>query len=303
MTLRRAGKLDAAVSTLEQARTLLQSLAGQANKETEYLAYITLGEKATALRALNRLEEAEHDMKEVLELARTLGDQRNEAVELQRLAQVYRAQERLAEAQDMFQKAHDLFDKLGERSSVGSALHDMGSLYRSARQWKPAEVTLLRVYRVRVEEGDRYGEAMTITELGNLYYDVHDFEKSVEFYRDAAKIFRELNAGRLEGIARTSVARPLIDLRRYEEARIELRRALECKQQFDDGVESWRTWALIEEVERAMGHLEAAEEAARVRFTARSRLTSTSNWQVLVDVAMCDQSRRKRICLSHEPTA
>jgi tetratricopeptide (TPR) repeat protein len=263
IALRRAGQLEAAVSTLEEARALFQSLASQGHKRSRYHAYVALGEIATALLALNRLEEAEHAMREALRLARTLGDQRNEAVELQRLARVYRSQGRLLDARDMFQQAHDLFDKLRERSSVGAVLHELGSLYRIERQWKQAEETLLRAYRVRVAETDRYGEALTLAELGSLYYGMHSLEKSVEFYSDAAKMFQDLNAGRIEGIVRTDLANPLIELGRYQEARLELKHALACKQRFDDSVESWRTWALIEKVERSMGNLDAAREAAK----------------------------------------
>src|SRR5262249_27252173 len=57
------------------------------------------------------------------------------------------------------------------------------------------------------------------------------------------------------------LANTLIHLKRYDEARQEVERALECKQPYGHALEPWKTWSILEKLERATNHAEAAQAA------------------------------------------
>ena len=61
-----------------------------------------------------------------------------------------------------------------------------------------------------------------------------------------------------EGVVRSNAAIQLIELRRYDEARRELERAIECKKLFGHAAEPWKTFDNLCDLERAVGKLTAA---------------------------------------------
>ena len=64
-----------------------------------------------------------------------------------------------------------------------------------------------------------------------------------------------------EGKVTKQPGHTLIKLRRYDEARQELQRAIECKKPYGHAAEPWKTWSILEDLERATGHTEAAQAA------------------------------------------
>jgi hypothetical protein len=54
---------------------------------------------------------------------------------------------------------------------------------------------------------------------------------------------------------------PNIKLQRYDEARRELLRAIECKPPFGHAAQPWTTWAILYDLEQATGNAQAAEAA------------------------------------------
>ncbi|MEI2772745.1 MAG: hypothetical protein V9G98_19080 [Candidatus Competibacter sp.] len=56
-------------------------------------------------------------------------------------------------------------------------------------------------------------------------------------------------------------AKTLRKLRRLDEARQEIRRAIECKAPFGHAAEPWKTWAILADIETDAGNPAAAAEA------------------------------------------
>jgi tetratricopeptide (TPR) repeat protein len=106
-------------------------------------------------------------------------------------------------------------------------------------------------------------EADSLTELGNLYNQMGRLEEAVKCYRQAADIYVRLQDQRYEGVARSNLADTLIKLGRYDEARRELLRAIECKQPYGHAAQSWTTWNILHNLEQATGHPQAAAEAGQ----------------------------------------
>jgi hypothetical protein len=57
------------------------------------------------------------------------------------------------------------------------------------------------------------------------------------------------------------LASTLLKLRRYDEARQQLERTVECDEPYGHTVEPWKTWAKLADLEQAAGHPRDAEGA------------------------------------------
>jgi len=71
----------------------------------------------------------------------------------------------------------------------------------------------------------------------------------------------EINDMASEGLARSNLAIRLIKLKRYQEARQEIHRAMECKKPYGHAAEPWKTCKILSDLEHAEGHEEAAARA------------------------------------------
>ena len=101
-------------------------------------------------------------------------------------------------------------------------------------------------------------------QLGNLYGDVLGRpEEAAAFSRQAADKYAEIKDFAKEGFARSNLAIHLRKLRRLDEARQEIRRAIECKERFGHAAEPWTTWAILSDIEADAGNPAAAAEAKR----------------------------------------
>ena len=99
------------------------------------------------------------------------------------------------------------------------------------------------------------------SELGNLYDDMGRLEEAVDLLPPGCGYLCHSADLMAEGVARNNLASTLIKLQRYDEARQELHRAIECKKPFGHAAEPWKTWALLYNLEQATGNAPAAADA------------------------------------------
>jgi tetratricopeptide (TPR) repeat protein len=86
-------------------------------------------------------------------------------------------------------------------------------------------------------------------------------EEAATLYRQSAENYVRSGNQAGEGRSRHNLARTLIGLRRYDDARQELQRAIECNEPYGHAAQPWNTWATLEELERATGHAQQAHTA------------------------------------------
>jgi tetratricopeptide (TPR) repeat protein len=128
---------------------------------------------------------------------------------------------------------------------------------------KQAEEAYRQALAISVQQKNLAGEASSLGELGNLYDGMERLEEAVNFYRQAADIYAKLQDLRYEGFGRNNLARTLIKLQRFEEARRELHRAIERLKPYGHAAEPWRAWGVLHNLEQATGHPQAAADARR----------------------------------------
>jgi tetratricopeptide (TPR) repeat protein len=119
-----------------------------------------------------------------------------------------------------------------------------------------------------VQLGDRAGQAITLNQLGNLYATMGRREEAVRLYRQTADSAVQIGDLRREGLRRHNIADELVKLNRFDEARREIERAIECDKPFGHVAEPWKTFDVLCDLERAVGNQPAALEARALAFDA-----------------------------------
>jgi tetratricopeptide (TPR) repeat protein len=259
--LKEGGAAEAALAPLAEAQRRFQCLADAGSADAEGMAAATITETGDCLCDLGRLDAAAAAYLEGIKRADKLHDRRQVATNKFKLGTVRMLQQRYAEALEIYVEARDTFAALGEPRQVATVWHQIGRVHEEAGQFEPAEQAYRQALAIKVRENDFAGQAGTLNQLGNLYGAMGRLEEAVTFLRQCAEIYVRVNDQAKEGFARSNLAVHLIKLRRYDEARQELQRAIECKKPYGHAAEPWKTWSTLENLERATGHAAAAQAA------------------------------------------
>ncbi len=263
--LNKGGVAQQALAPLQAAQKRFQALAETGGEEAARMAAVCLSESADCHRDLGHLDTAADLYEKRIALGEKRDDKRGVAIGKGQLGTVRLLQKDYAQALQAFADARELFSQLQETRSVAIAWHQTGVVYKGMQQWAQAEQAYRQSMQLEIKQGNRAGEASSLNELGNLYSEQGRAEQAVAFYRQAADIYTQLGDNRYEGLARSNVADELIKLQRHSEARRELLRAIECKQELDHAAEPWKTWMILHNLEQAENH---PEEAAKAKAKA-----------------------------------
>ena len=263
--LKTAGGSEQALPLLDEARQRFEAVAQERPGEgAERMASVCFTEQGDCLLDLGRLDEAAAAYEEAIRRAEQLGDDRDVAVGKGQLGTVRMQQRRYPEALAAYAEARERFTQLDEPGTVAVIWHQTGMVYQDAGQPEAAEDAYRKSLAIEVRLGDVAGQASTLSQLGILYDDVLDRpEEAAAFYRQAADKYVEIRDVAKEGRARSNLGVTLRKLRRLDEARQEIRRAIECKAQFGHAAEPWKSWAILADIETDAGNPAAAAEAKR----------------------------------------
>ncbi|HYC90163.1 MAG TPA: tetratricopeptide repeat protein [Thermoanaerobaculia bacterium] len=246
---------------LQRFENIPEDRAGDAAKGMMAVCHARRGD---SLRAFGRVDEAAAAYEESIRRAEELGDERQIAAAKSQLGSVRLVQRRYEEALQAYEEARERFTDMDELVTVGVLWHQIGMVYQEAGQPDASEDAYRKSLALMVRLGDVAGQARSLGQIGNLYANVLGrFEEAVAFYRQAADKRVELGDEAGEGRTRSNLGDTLRKLRRFEEARQEIRRAIQCDAQFGQASEPWKTWHILHEIEAADGNPVAAAEAKR----------------------------------------
>jgi tetratricopeptide (TPR) repeat protein len=254
---------EEALSLLIEARQRFVIVAKErASQAAEGMASKCLAERGACLLALGRLVEAAAAYEENIQRAEQLEDSRQVAVGKGQLGSVRLAQRRYPEALAAHAEARRRFTALDEPGTVSIFWHQTGIAYQEAGEPQAAEAAYRNSLAINVRLGNVARQASTLHQLGILYGDVLDRpEDAAGFYRQAADKFVEGRDVAREGASRSNLANALRKLRRLDEARQEIRRAIDCKAQFGHASEPWKSWSILAAIETDTSNVAAAAEA------------------------------------------
>ena len=173
-------------------------------------------------------------------------------------------QRRFLEALEAYEEARERFTRLDEPGIVAASWHQTGVAYNMAGQPEASEDAYRKALAIEVRLGDAAGQARVLWGLGILYYgDLGRTEEAVAFLQHAADKYVEIGDLVSEVVARSDLGNTLRKLCRFDEARQEIRRAIECEVQFGYASERWKTWAILAGIETDAGNPTAARKAKR----------------------------------------
>jgi len=269
--LEAAGGSEQALPLLDEARQRFEAVAkASASKAAEGMAAVCFCRKGNCLLYLGRLDKAEAAYEEAIRRLEQVGDDRGAAVGKAQLGTVHMQQRRYGEALAAYTEARERFTALDEPGSVAVIWHQTGMVYQyqEAGQPEAAEDAYRKSLAINVRLGNIAGQASTLVLLGNLYNDALSRpEEAVSFYRQAADKYAETGDVGGEGGARSNIGKMLCKLRRFDEARQEICRAIACKEQFGHAAEPWKTWGILADIETDAGNATAAAEARAKAIT------------------------------------
>ncbi len=267
--LKTVGGSEQALPPLDEARRRFEAVEKRMpGCGAERMATVCITEQGSCLLYLGRLDEAAAAYEEGIRRDEQRGADRDVAVGKGQLGTVRKNQRRYPEALAAFAEARERFTQLDELGSVAVIWHQTGMAYQEAGQPEAAEDAYRKSLAIKVRLGNVAGQASTLNQLGMLYDDyLGKPEEAVAFLSQAADKYVEIRDAANEGKVRTNLAIRLRKLRRLDEARQEIRRAIECDAQFGHASEPWKTWGILANIETDAGNPAAATEA-RVRAIA-----------------------------------
>lgn len=261
--LKTAGRSEQALPLLDEARQCFEEVEKRRpSRGAAGMASACLTEQGDCLLGLGRLDEAEAAYEQAIDLDEKRAAVRDVAVGKGQLGTVCMEQGRYPEALAAYAAARKRFTQLDEPGTVAVFWHQTGMVYQRSGQPEAAEEAYRKSLAIEVRLGNVAGQAGTLIQLGTLYGDVLDRpEEAATFYRQAADKYAAIGDAAHEGAARNNLAATLRKLRRLNDARQEIRRAIACKAAFGHASEPWASWAILADIETDSGNASAAADA------------------------------------------
>ncbi|MEO7318937.1 MAG: tetratricopeptide repeat protein, partial [Chthoniobacteraceae bacterium] len=261
---------EQALPLLDEARQRFEAIAkARASKAAERMASVCFAEQGDCLRDLGRLDEAAVAYEEGIRSAEQRGANRDVATGKGQLGTVRMQQRRYPEALAAYEEARKHFTQLDEPGTVAGSWHQIGIVYQAAGQPEAAEDSYRNSLAITVRLGDVAGQARTLSQLGMLYDSpLGRTEEAVSFLRQAVEKYAEVKNVEREGRHRSNLAVYLRKLHRLDEAREEIRQAIECKAQFGHAAQPWTSWSILADIEADTGNPTAAAGAKGKAITS-----------------------------------
>jgi tetratricopeptide (TPR) repeat protein len=168
------------------------------------------------------------------DVARSLGDQGDEAMALSILGNALRQMRRFEEAIIAQQEAVSIFRKIGDRYRESAAMNGLGLTLREVGRFEEAVTAHQDAVVIYRETGDRHGEGMAVNNLGLALHAVGRSEEAITAHQDAVAIYQETGDRHREGTAEANLGLALQDVGRSEEAITAHQAAVEAFQETGD---------------------------------------------------------------------
>lgn len=261
---------DLALALLDEALAQFATIhRNSPDRGAKDVKHTCLVDRGNCLLELGRLEEAAESYGEAILLSEKASDEHGVALGKYQLGTVRLEQGRYAEALEAYLEARDWFTSAHALDMVAGCWHQIGRAHQESRRPECAEDAFRNALKIWVQVGNVSRQAGTLGELGTLYLGPLNLPDQAEiFFRQAADKFVRLRDHANEGMARSNLAQTLVRLRRFDEARREIRIAIECDARSSQNAEPWKTWAILAKIEIEAGNFAAAAEARRKAIAA-----------------------------------
>ena len=183
----RAGRVDDAIATFEEAGTLSLVPAARAQVERGLgIAYRLKGEYAVATTHLVS----------ALEIADNNGDIRQMAKTLMQLGLIARTQGDNETARQRLEAAVTYAEESGDEAALADALNDLGIIMASTEQYDDAAATFQRTYDIYLARNDLAGQSQAIGNLGATALTLGNLDEAESWLLRSVELGERLGAPR-----------------------------------------------------------------------------------------------------------
>jgi tetratricopeptide (TPR) repeat protein len=172
-------------------------------------------------------------------------------------------QKRFDEAIEIFNKVLPVVETLEEPRNVAMVLQQIAEAFGNVGQIDQAEHFFRRALAIQVQQQSNAGEADVMIQMGVMYDEAERLEEAIVCGQRAAEIYVKLSNQMAEGAVRNNLGITFLKLRRFDDARRELLRAIECNKPFGHSGRLWNSWGHLHNLERVVGNAAVAAEARR----------------------------------------
>ena len=272
--LRAGGAAEDALKSIDEALRRFQLLSDRGDSDTTVkMVAASLAKRGECLFDLGRLKDAAAAYEGSIRKAEEVKSERQIALGKGQLGMVRLSLGQYEEALKSHDEAREIFDNIGDLNMVAVACQQTGVVHEEIGQFEEAEQAYLQALAINVEQKNTVDEAKCLGSLAGFYAKVGKSEDAVIYFHRAAGLYRDINDMVNEGRVRGNLTIALIILKRYEEARREILRAIECFKPYGHNGEPWRAWDKLREIELAEGNQDAAararEQAIQVYLSCR----------------------------------
>jgi len=256
------GASENALQAINEALKRFEQIASRKNSDAAgIMASASLAKKGECLLDLGRLDESAAAFEECVRIADKFNSKKHAAIGKGQLGTVRSSQERYEDAIKAHNEAREIFENLGDLNMVAVAYQQLGAVHEEIGQFEEAEQSFQKSLAISEQQNNLLDQAKNLGRLGSYYAKIGRSDEAVTFLQRSAEKYVEIKNMADEGRVRGNLSITLITLKRYEEARQEIQRAIECFKPYGHGVEPWRAWDKLREIELADGNQEAAAQA------------------------------------------
>jgi len=235
-----------------------------------------LGEEANEALRENRLDDAEHSYKTIIQyLQKTLPEPEAEpkiAVGYHQLGIIAEERQQFDEAEQWYRKALEIFERLGLERYAAYDYHQLGIIAQERQQFDVAE----QWYRKALEIFERLGlerdAANDYYGLGMIAEERQQFDEAEQWYRKALEIFERLGLERYAAYDYHQLGIIAQERQRYDEAEQWYRKALEIRERLGlerDAADDYHQLGMIAQKRQ---QFDVAEQWYRKALEIRERL-------------------------------
>lgn len=224
------GQWQQALTAAEKARSLFRSVQDRAGEGG------TLTNSGNIYYRLGQETKARDFYLQSLPLLRSSGNRRYEAATLLGLGVVSLDLGRIEDARRYNEQALKLYRELKDRAREATALTNLGSIYNQLGQKEKALQTWEETLPLYEEANNPRNEANARTNIGNYYAAKGQYTRAQAYYEQALALSTTLEDA--EGTVRAlyNLGKNHLDLRRPEEALLNLRQALQMLERQRDSI-------------------------------------------------------------------
>ena len=187
------GSLDEIKRSIELKEKLLSELSA----EDEISGYL-LGSLGLLYWQIGSYKKSLEYTEKALEVARDIGNRKNEGASLGNLGNTYSALGQVERAIEYYEQALAIAQEIGDRRGEGNRRGNLGNAYSDLGQVERAIEYYKQALSIGLEIGDRHGEGNWLNNLGVVFKDLEKYDLALACYLLARKLLKEIRDQKIE---------------------------------------------------------------------------------------------------------